>query len=310
MSIHQPVLLRQAIQYLNPLPGQNFIDCTLGGGGHTQEILNRIGSKGKLLAIDASPGTLKEFRDKYVDLIQSKKIILVQDNFKNLKQIVKDNSFFPVHGILADLGLSSDLLEDSQRGFSFQKNEFLDMRFDPEQELTAAKIINGYSEEELIEIFKELGEERFSRRIAQRIVQARKKEPIKTTQELSLIIQQSLGRFFRNKSLARIFQALRIEVNQELKALKELLEQSKEILAPKARIVIISYHSLEDRIVKHFFKKYSCLKEKPYKKEIFSEKKDKDCFKILTRKPVIPEQDEIERNPRSRSAKLRVAEKI
>jgi len=290
--IHIPVLLKEVIRYLNPQANQNFIDCTIGGGGHAFEILKMIGPKGKLLGIDLWEEAIRDLRLKIKDLRLEERLILVCDNFANLKEIVKRESFFPVDGILFDLGLSSDLLEKSGRGFSFQKVEILDMRFNPKKQiLTAKEILNQASEKELTDIFKNYSEEKFSRLIAKKIVQFRKKNKIQTTLQLVNLIKIALRENFHKKSLARIFQALRIAVNDELRNLETVLPQAVDILKPKGRLVIISYHSLEDRIVKNFFKSHPQLK-------------------IITKKPILPTKEEIINNPRARSAKLRVAEKI
>lgn len=285
--MHKPVLLKEVIDYLNPQPNQNFIDCTIGGGGHSKVILEKIKPSGKILGIDLNREALENLKDL-------NNLILIQDNFSNLKSIVEKNNFYPVNGILLDLGFSSDLLENSGRGFSFLRDEPLDMRFGLRNDLTVEKIINQYQEEDLIKIFKEYGEERFSKRIAEEIIKERKKNNIKTTLQLVEIIKRVVPSYYQHSRIhfaTRIFQALRIEVNNELNNLKKVLPKAIEILQPKGRIVVISFHSLEDRIVKRFFK----------------EKKD---LKILTKKPITPSLEEIQENPRSRSAKLRAAEKI
>ncbi|MGC9048797.1 MAG: 16S rRNA (cytosine(1402)-N(4))-methyltransferase RsmH [Patescibacteria group bacterium] len=290
MTIHKPVLLNEVIQYLNPRSNQNFIDCTIGGGGHAFQILQLTGPNGKLLGIDLSREAVEGLKAKSQKF--NNRLILVNDNFINLKKVVKEKFFCPLHGLLFDLGLSSDLLEKSGRGFSFQKDEILDMRLNPEKQITTAKdILNRYSENDLIEIFKNFGEEKFSKLIAHQIVKIRKQEKIINTLQIVNLIKKTLGRKFRRKSLARIFQALRIAVNNELENLEKALPQAVEILEPGGRLVILSYHSLEDRIVKNFFKNNLQLR-------------------VLTRKPIRPSQEEIRNNPRARSAKLRAAEKI
>ncbi|MGB9680859.1 MAG: 16S rRNA (cytosine(1402)-N(4))-methyltransferase RsmH [Minisyncoccia bacterium] len=292
MTIHQPVLLNEVIQYFNPQSNQNFIDCTIGGGGHAFQILSLTNPEGKLMGIDWSKEAIEELKEESQKLKINNRLILVNDNFINLKKIVKEKKFYPLHGILFDLGLSSDLLEKSGRGFSFQKDEILDMRLNPEKQiLTAEKILNQASEKNLIDIFKNFGEERFAKLITKKIIWFRKKEKIQSTFQLVNLIKIALGRKFQKKSLSRIFQALRIAVNNELKNLEQVLPQAVEILETGGRLIIISYHSLEDRIVKNFFKNNLQLK-------------------ILTKKPIRPSQEEIRNNPRARSAKLRAAEKI
>ncbi|MDA2936426.1 16S rRNA (cytosine(1402)-N(4))-methyltransferase RsmH, partial [Patescibacteria group bacterium AH-259-L05] len=221
-----------------------------------------------------------------------KRLILVYGNFANIQKIVRKNNFKPVHGILLDLGLSSDLLELSGRGFSFMRDEILDMRFRPDKGgITAKEIVNHYTYEDLATIFKTYGGERYANRIADSIIQTRKKQKIITTQELRTVVTQALGRQYHIKSLARIFQALRIAVNNELENLKTVLTQSVAMLEPQGRIAVISYHSLEDKIVKTFFTS------------------DTHVHPIV-KKPITPSRAEIKKNKRSRSAKLRVAEKI
>ena len=290
--MHVPVLLDEVLEYLQPKEGQNFIDCTIGGGGHSFKILSCTKPNGKVLGIDLSPKAIEKIDNQRRTLNLRERIILSNDNFANLEEIVELNSFSPVHGILLDLGLSSDLIENSGRGFSFMRDEILDMRFNPESgKLTAQEIVNQYSEKTLREIFWRYGEERYSPRIAQEIVKNRKRKKIQTSAQLSELIKNALGFRFQIKILARIFQSLRIVVNQELENLQQVLTSSIDILSPSGRIVVLSYHTLEDRIVKRFFK-------------------EEDSFKILTKKPITPTSEEIKKNPRSRSAKLRVAEKI
>jgi len=296
--MHFPVLLKETIEYLSPKPNQNFIDCTIGNGGHSLAILKETSPNGRLLGIDLSSEAIEATKLKIEnEKLKKERVILVNDNFVNLKKIVKKYNFQPVHGILLDLGLSTNLLEISGKGFSFQKNEFLDMRYGREGK-TAAEIINQSSQEYLEKIFKEYGEERFSSFIARQIVEVRRKKKIKKTGELSQVIIEAIKNKihpkFRIKTLARIFQAIRIVVNDELENLKKALPQALEILLPGGRIVIISYHSLEDRIVKNFFR----------------EKGKEKKLKILNKKPIIPTREEIKINPRSRSAKLRAAEKL
>jgi len=296
-GVHIPVLQKEVLEFLEPKPNENFIDCTIDGGGHALAILEKIKPNGKILGIDLD--------EKVTGHLKSKdNLILVCDNYVNLKEIVanlrlvsrreKKYQFGPVSGILFDLGMSSWHLEESGRGFTFLKDEPLDMRYSTEfsifnfqfsNGLTAEKIVNEYPQEEIERILREYGEERFAKGLARKIVQAR---PIKTTFQLLKIIKSSRI-YFPN----RVFQALRIAVNDELNNLKKVLPQAVEILESGGRIVIISFHSLEDRIVKKFFK----------------EEFQKGAIKILTKKPITPFQKEIKINPRSSSAKLRAAMK-
>lgn len=289
--MHQPVLLDKVIEYLNPEKGENFIDCTIGEAGHTSAILEKIKPNGRVLGIDVDFASLKRIKAQ-------PGLILVHGNFKDLEKIVQEHNLGPVNGILFDIGLSSWQIERSKRGFTFKKDEPLIMILDSSQEVTAQEIINTWPEESLIEIFQKYGEEKYSRRIVRKIVQQRKTAPIKTTFELKEIIKKTSPfsksrRGGLNRVLARIFQALRIVINDELENLKKGLYQALEITAPKGRIVVISFHSLEDRIVKNFFK----------------EKEEQNELKILTQKPITPDEVEFGINPRSRSAKLRAAMK-
>lgn len=290
--MHIPVLLREVIEYLEPKPDQNFIDCTIDGGGHSLAILERI-EKGKILGIDWDEQLLLELKFK----IRKENLILVCDNFVNLKDIVKKYNFRPVNGILFDLGISSWHLEKSKRGFSFLKDELLDMRYSYNASLKAEDIINRWSVQNLERIFKEYGEERYAEKIARQIVVTRTIRPIRRTLELVEAIRKAIPKRVRVGRLhfaTKIFQALRIAVNNELDNLNKALTQAVEILEPNGRLVIISFHSLEDRLVKIFFK----------------EKAEENQLKILTKKPIRSSLEEIKRNPRSRSAKLRAAEKL
>ncbi len=290
--MHVPVLLKEVLNYLNPQSGENFIDATAGCGGHSLEILKKTEPNGKILGIDASQEAIENLKNRVRELNLEKRFILVCDNFSHLKEIIERNEFYPVHGVLFDLGLSTDLLESSGRGFSFMKHEILDMRYNPRtQNLTAGKIVNQYPEEDLKIFFKDYGGERFAGRIAQAVVKERKNEEIIMTSQLVKIVRKTLGRRFHVKSLARIFQALRIKVNYEMENLHLGLDSALDVLTPHGKIVVLSYHSGEDRIVKRFFKQ-------------------EPRIKIITKKTIKPTLEEIEENFRARSAKLRVGEKI
>jgi len=290
--MHQPVLLNEVLEYLNPSPGKNFIDGTVGFGGHALSILEKNKPDGKVLGIDSESKVLEILKEKVSD----QRLILAQGNFINLKKIATENKFTLINGILLDLGISSWHFEKSGKGFSFQKDEPLIMNYSG-NELTAEEIVNQWTENELVEIFREYGEERYARPIARLICQKRKIEPIKTTDQLVEIIKQSVPGKYRYRRIhfaTKTFQALRIAVNDELDNLKKVLPQALEALEAKGRLVVISFHSLEDRIVKHFFRQAA-----------------KDGYvSILTKKPIMASQEEIELNPRSRSAKLRAIEKL
>jgi len=311
-AVHVPVLLNEVIKYLDPKPNQNFIDCTLGGGGHTAAILKLTGPRGKVLGIDLDVRAIEVAKQKVLgSKLQVSRLVAVQDNFKNLKEIVLQNNFQNISGILFDLGFSSMEIADPKKGFSFQIDAPLDMRYG-EEGITAEEIVNHSREKELEKIFREYGEERFPGRIARVICEARKTQPIKTTFQLVEIIRGVVPKKFQHGRIhfaTKVFQALRIAVNDELESLKKVLPEAMEILTPGGRLAVISFHSLEDRIVKQFFKKESsgcvCPKSVPV-----CQCGHQAILKILNKKPIVPSEEEATQNPRSRSAKLRVAEKL
>lgn len=304
-ATHIPVLVREALEYLDVQPGGRYIDCTLGAGGHAQAIMEQSSPGGQLLGIDADPDAIKTADERLRKY--GKSVLLVNDNFVNLKNICIKYDFFPVHGILFDLGLSSPQLDEDGRGFSFQYDNPLDMRFDPTQPVTAADIVNNKSEAELASILKTFGEEIHSRQIARKIVQ---KRPLYTTRELAELVEEAVGgRHGRIHPATRTFQALRIVVNKEMENLESALKQAVSLLGFNGRLVVISYHSLEDRIVKQFLQKESrnCICPPQAMKCVCDHKAN---IKIITRKIVTPAFAEIEMNPRSRSARLRAAQRI
>ena len=289
--IHTPVLTEEVLHYLDPKPSENFIDATIGQGGHAIEILKKNGPDGLLLGIDLDTSqiensklTTKEFK---------KRTILINDSYTNIKGIVEKENFRPVNGILLDLGMSSWQLENSKRGFSFQRNERLDMRYSLTYPLTAEKIINYYSKAEIEKILKDYGEEKFAKQIAEKIIEKEKTKSIESTYELKEIITKALPQRFQRQKIhpaTRTFQALRIAINHELDNLKDFLPKAVEVLSSGGRLAVISFHSLEDRIIKNFFK----------------QKEKENTVKILTKKTVTAGETELSKNPRSRSAKLRV----
>jgi 16S rRNA (cytosine1402-N4)-methyltransferase len=308
---HQPVMLEEVVHYLKLKRGDKVIDCTSGGGGHALAILKRIIPTGKLLGIDLDPLAIQAAGEATKDY--KRKIILVKDNFKNLKSIANVNRFYKVNSILLDLGLSSGQIQDQRRGFSFLAEGSLDMRFGPLSDLTAEKILNTYNQKELIEIFKSFGEEKLAKPISQKIIEMRKKAPLTSPKQLVEITSEIYRKYYRGKSkinpATKVFQALRIAVNQEFENLKEILPQAVKLLIKGGRLVIISYHSLEDKIVKEFFKQESrdciCPPQRPT-----CQCQHKKTLKIITKKPATPKEEETTENPRARSAKMRVAEKI
>ena len=296
--IHIPVLQKEVLKYLDPKPNKNFIDCTIGEGGHSLAILEENKPTGKVLGIEADTEIVKKLELQVPNSNLQERLILVNDSYVNLKEIVEKYNFGPIQGILFDIGMSSWHLEESKRGFSFLRDEPLDMRYGikAQSSLTAEEIINEWPQQEIEKILKEYGEERFVKRITKEIIEQRKIKPIKTTFQLVEIIKKAVPFRYQRARIhpaTRTFQALRIAVNDELNNLKKVLPQAMEVLASGGRIVIISFHSLEDRIVKNFFKELSS-----------------DKLKILTKKPIRASQKEIKINPRSRSAKLRAAIKL
>ncbi|MFA5926513.1 MAG: 16S rRNA (cytosine(1402)-N(4))-methyltransferase RsmH [Parcubacteria group bacterium] len=342
--VHEPVLLGEAIGNLNIKPGDTVVDGTLGAGGHSGEILKKILPNGRLISIDRDEKAIENFRKI---ILKSRQVRIcpapinnntnseknfpennkignrgeniaeywcgVSDNYANLKEILAGLGISAADAVLVDLGFSSDQIEDPERGFSFQKDGPLDMRYSPAaQESTAAGVVNGYSERELARIFKIYGEEKFARRIAGAIAEYRKERKIGRTKELVEIIGSAVPQKYRNSRIhfaTRVFQALRMEVNQELPNLKSFLDQAKDVLASGGRLAVISFHSLEDRIVKEFFRLHSkdCVCPPNFPKCVCKHRK---TLEIITRKPIQAGDSEISANPRARSAKLRVAEKI
>ncbi len=305
---HTPVLLTETLDLLNLRTDAHVIDCTLGLGGHGLEILKRIGPKGRLMAFEQDEANL-QIAQENLKAYESQ-IIYAHDNFEHLKRYALQHRLKPIHAILMDLGLSSPHVDDPERGFSFRKKGPLDMRFDPRQPLTAERILNTYSEKELADILFFYGEEKQARKIAKAIVLQRVSSPFHTTLELADFIQKIIKRQGKKIHPATLtFQALRIAVNRELEVLEKVLDQAVELLAPGGRLVVISYHSLEDRIVKNKFRHFTrtciCPKELPLCQCNF-----KKTLYILTKKPIIPSGIEVSRNPRARSSRLRAAEKL
>lgn len=299
--MHVPVLLNELIELLDPKNNEIIVDATINGGGHAEEILRKKDFHGIVIGIDQDENLisiLKKEKEKY---IKEGRLKLVCGNFRNIDVHLKQLKINGLDGVLFDLGMSSRQLEEAERGFSFLKDKQLLMTFKVNpapQDLTAEKIVNDWNEKEILKILKEYGEEKFAKRIAIKILETRKKKRIKTTFELIEIIKKSIPYSVQKKSkihpATKTFQALRITVNDELKALKEGLEKTFKVLNIGGRTAVISFHSLEDRIVKNFFR----------------DLKNKKLAKILTKKPIIASKEEIERNPRSRSAKLRAIIKI
>jgi len=291
-SVHEAVMVQEVIGLLQPRPGGVYIDATLGGGTHTAELLAGSAPDGRVLSLDVDPAALERARKRFKPF--GRRWVCAESNFRYLAQVAREHGFASADGILFDLGLSSDELKDPSKGLSFQVDGPLDMRLGPranESGLTAADIVNGWPPRELERIFREYGEERFARRIAEAIAIERKFGRIDGTAKLAELVTASVPRFYdrgRLNPATRVFQALRIAVNDELDALKEALAGAKDILRDGGILAVISFHSLEDGIVKRYLK-------------------STDGWEVLTKKPLVPSEDEIQRNPRARSAKLRAA---
>lgn len=302
-------MLDECINALNIKPNGIYVDCTLGGGGHSREILKKLNDDGKLIALDQDDYAIKYCSEIFSEI---KNIEIVKQNFKNLDSVIKILGIEKVDGVLMDLGISSYQIDTGDRGFSYMRNNILDMRMDKSNDLTAEEIINTYSEQKLSEIFKIYGEEKYHRKIANKIVNQRNLNPIKTTYDLVEIIDKIIPKReskTRGHSSKKVFQALRIEVNKELEILENSIVNAVKNLNDGGRIVIITFHSLEDRIVKNIFNHMAteciCPKDFPICK--CSKKKE---IQIINKKPILPSSIELEKNSRSASAKLRVAEKI
>ena len=298
MEYHNPVLLHETVDGLNIKPDGIYVDVTFGGGGHSKEILRRLGPDGKLFGFDQD-------EDAWSNALPDERFTLVQENFRYIKRFLRFHGVKSVDGILADLGVSSHQFDVPERGFSTRFDADLDMRMSKRNELDAYKVINEYDESNLKRVFLDYGELKVAPALARTIVDAREKKDIKTTEELKTVLAKYLPEKVKNKVLAQIYQAIRIEVNQEMEVLKEFLEQSLEILKPGGRLSVISYHSLEDRLVKRFMK--NGLFEGEPERDFFGN------FSVpfkLVGKLIVPTEAEIKINNRARSAKLRIAEKI
>ncbi|BEH00185.1 16S rRNA (cytosine(1402)-N(4))-methyltransferase RsmH [Bacteroides sedimenti] len=298
ITYHVPVLLKESVDGMNIKPEGTYVDVTFGGGGHSKEILNRLGKNGKLLGFDQD-------EDAEKNIVNDKRFIFVRSNFRYLHNFLRYHEIEGVDSILADLGVSSHHFDDSERGFSFRFSGKLDMRMNKRAGITAAEMVNTYEEERLANIFYLYGELKNSRKLASVIMKARAEKKIETIDDFLAIIKPLFGREREKKELAKVFQALRIEVNQEMEALKEMLLAATDALKPGGRLVVITYHSLEDRIVKNIMKTGNV--EGKQEQDFFGNLNTP--FRLVNNKVIVPNEEEIARNPRSRSAKLRIAEK-
>ena len=298
-AYHTPVLLKEAVDGLKIVPDGIYVDCTFGGGGHSKAILEKLGSKGKLIVFDQDSDAKK-------NLPNDPRIIFILQNFRHMQRFLQLHTVVSVDGILADLGISSYQFDKAERGFSTRYNAALDMRMDQQQSLKASDVVNSYSEQRLHKIFEQYGEVTNAKTLAKTIVQVRKGTPLKTTDDLKHALR-GIVKGNPDKYFAQVFQALRIEVNDELGALKEMIQQVPMLLKPGGRVVIITFHSLEDRLVKNFFRRGTF--DEPQENPFINEEKVNE-LKVVTKKPILPSAEEMRRNPRARSAKLRMAEKV
>ena len=295
---HVPALLEETLAGLDIKPGGVYVDATFGGGGHSRAILSRLGADGRLVAFDQDEDVLDHVPD-------DARFTFVRSNFKYLKNFLRYHGVGQVDGLLADLGVSSHHFDEAERGFSFRFDGELDMRMNRHAALTAAEVLNTYSAERLADVFYLYGELKNARRLAAAVVQARVREPFARIAPFVEVVKPFCGKDKEKKDLARVFQALRIEVNRELEALEALLRQSVEVLRPGGRLAVITYHSLEDRLVKNFIRSGNVegRMEKDFYGNVLAP------LRAVNNRVVVPADDEVERNPRARSAKLRVAEK-
>ena len=296
---HIPVLLNEVIEGLNIRPEGIYVDCTFGGGGHSKAILSKLGAAGKLVAFDQDDDAKKNLPD-------DERLVFVSHNFRHLQRFLRLEQITAVDGIMADLGVSSHQFDEAERGFSTRFNADLDMRMDKRQIVTAFDVLNTYTEQRLHKLFEQYGEVTNAKTLARTIVQVRNAALLKTIDGFKNAVRE-IVKGNPNKYFAQVFQALRIEVNDELGALKEMLQQVPTLLKPGGRVAIITFHSLEDRLVKNFFRRGSF--DEP-EENPFINAESVNELKVITKKPIVPSEEEMKRNARSRSAKLRVAEKI
>jgi 16S rRNA (cytosine1402-N4)-methyltransferase len=299
-TYHEPVLLTESVEALQIRKDGVYVDATFGGGGHSRAILDKLGENGRLIAFDRDEDALKNAPD-------DKRFILVRHNYRYLKNFLRYHNCFPVDGILADLGISGWQIDEAERGFSIRFDAGLDMRMNRESELTAASVLNTYPEDELVRIFSSYGEVFNAKTLARRISEKRKSNSIQRITEFKEILAPLADRQHESQYYAKVFQALRIEVNDELGSLKDFLAQCQQVLKPGGRLVVIAYHSLEDRLVKNMMTKGKF--EGEVETDLFGNRRD-NFFRVINKKPVEASSEELQKNPRSRSARLRIAEKI
>lgn len=310
MFEHTTVLLHETVDGLNIKPDGIYVDCTMGGAGHTSLILSKLSPNGKLFAFDQDDAAINHAKEKLASYEQQ--LTIIKSNFLHIKEELRDRGIEKVDGILYDLGVSSPQLDTPERGFSYHHDAPLDMRMDRDAPLSAYDVVNTWSYHDLVKIFFRYGEEKFSKQIARKIEAARENKPIKTTGELVELIKEAIPAPARRKGghpAKRVFQAIRIAVNDELGVFEESLQKAIDLLNPGGRISVITFHSLEDRICKVTFKKASETPDLPPGLPVIPDEY-KPVLKLITRKPILPSEEELENNNRARSAKLRIAEKL
>lgn len=298
-TYHIPVLLKESIEQLNIKPDGVYVDCTFGGGGHSKAILQQLGPTGRLVAFDQDEEAIR-------NLPQDDRVIFVPHNFRHVQRFLRLHNIISVNGMLADLGVSSYQFDQPARGFSIRHDAVLDMRMDTRQSKTASDVVNTYGEQQLHKLFEQYGEVTNAKTLARTIVQARQVTSLKTIESFKNAVR-GIVKGNPNKYFAQVFQALRIEVNDELGALQEMLKQVPSLLKLGGRVAIITFHSLEDRLVKNFFRSGTFEEQNV---NPFTTEQEANELKVITKKPITPAEDEVKRNPRSASAKLRVAERL
>ena len=309
---HYTVMKKETVDGLNIRPDGIYVDCTLGGAGHSEYLLQQLNEKGHLYAFDQDIRAIEHAKIRLAPFVEKGQVTFIKRNFRYLKEELNALGVEAVDGILYDLGVSSPQLDEAERGFSYHQDAPLDMRMDQEAKLSAFEVVNDYEYAQLVKIFFRYGEEKFSKQVAREIERVRQLKPIETTGELVDIIKDAIPAFARRKGghpAKRIFQAIRIAVNDELGVVEDTLEQAIPLLQPKGRISVITFHSLEDRIFKTIFKEYSTAPDLPPGLPMIPDEYQPD-LKLITRKPLIPSEAELSENNRSRSAKLRIVEKV
>lgn len=309
---HYTVMKKETIDGLNIKPNGIYVDCTLGGAGHSEYLLNQLNEEGHLYAFDQDQRAIDFASKRLAPFVEKNQVTFIKSNFRYLQEKLAEQGVTKIDGILYDLGVSSPQLDEAERGFSYHQDAPLDMRMDQSATFTAYEVVNTYSYHDLVKIFYRYGEEKYSKQVAREIERIREKEPIQTTGQLVDVIKSAIPAAARRKGghpAKRIFQAIRIAVNDELSVVEDSLEQAISLLKKDGRISVITFHSLEDRIVKNIFKEYSTMKDLPPGLPIIPDEFQPE-LKVITRKPILPTEEEVLENKRSRSAKLRISEKV